>query len=74
MIIRELYKYQRADDGIDVSPAMPDVAYDLMYRVIADSGKLVTQDGEHCCLCIDTASADGWYEIDMPNEEPRTSI
>lgn len=70
MTVKNLYKFQRADGGYDVSPVQPDVAYEPMYRVIAGEGKLVTVDGENAYACIDVASADDWYEIDDPDWIP----
>lgn len=69
MTIKMLYKYQRPDGGYDVSPIKPEGEYDLEYRIIADEGKLVTQDSENAYTCIDTDSILDWYEIDDSKEE-----
>lgn len=70
MLIKELYKTHRPDGGVDVSPLQPDGDYELLYRVIADEGKLVTDNGEGLYYCVDVESADGWYEVDDPNWMP----
>lgn len=70
MLIKELYKTHRPDGGVDVSPIQPDGDYELLYRVIADEGKLVTDNGEDLYYCVDVESADGWYEVDDPNWMP----
>lgn len=72
MQIITLYKYQRADGGVSVSPVKPEGEYTEMYRLVADEGKALTKDGENLTTCVDTDTADGWYEVDDPtldNEE-----
>lgn len=70
MQIRTLYKTVRTDDGVTVSPNRPESGeYTEMLRLIADEGKLLTQDGEVTCPCADIESAEGWYEVDAPEEE-----
>ena len=64
-----LYRYSREDGGITVSPVQPDVEYTEMYRLVADEGKALTQDGETLCPCVDVESVDGWYEVDDPDYE-----
>jgi len=70
MIVKDLYKYQRADGGYDVSPIRPDTEYTPMFRIIADEGKLVSIDGVNAYSCIDVASTAGWYEVDDPDWIP----
>jgi hypothetical protein len=70
MIIKELYKTHRPDGGVDVSPIKSEGEYELMYRIIADEGKLVTRDGENLYPCIDTETNEGWYEINDPSWMP----
>lgn len=65
-----LYKYNREGGGVTVSPVKPDVEYTEMYRIIADEGKVLTQNGEELYSCLDVASIEGWYEVDDPNYEP----
>ena len=69
MQVIALYKYIRADGGVTVSPVMPDCEYTEMYRLVADEGKVLTQDGVDTTTCIDVESVEGWYEVDAPNEE-----
>ena len=66
MEIRILYRYEREDGKITVSPEEPNVLYEELYRVVADEGKHVTLDGENTYSVIDTEIKDGWYEIDAP--------
>ena len=64
-----LYRYNRADGGVTISPVKPDGEYTEMVRLVADEGKVLTQDGESITSCIDTETADGWYEVDEITEE-----
>jgi hypothetical protein len=69
MQIINLYKYTRKDGGTTVSPIKPNTEYTEMYRLIADDGKVLTKDGENFTTCVDTDTAEGWYEVDAPEEE-----
>lgn len=69
MEIIKLYKYIRPKGGVTVSPIMPEGEYTEMVRLVADEHKLLTKDGENFTVCVDTDSADGWYEVDAPEEE-----
>ena len=60
-----LYKYNREGGGVTVSPVKPDAEYTTLLRLVADEGKALTLDGEYMTCCVDTESADGWYEVDM---------
>ena len=42
-------------------------------HLVADAGKVLTNDGESFWNCIDVDSADGWYEIDEPIESEETA-
>lgn len=64
-----LYRYNRADGGVTISPVKPDGEYTEMVRLIADDGKVLTYDGENFTDCIDTDTADGWYEVDATESE-----
>ncbi len=68
MQIITLYKYQRDDGGVTVSPNEPDCEYVKKYRIIADEGKLVTQDGINKFGVIDCDSTEGWYEVEAPEK------
>ena len=70
MKIKTLYKTIRPDGGVTVSPDKPESGeYTEMYRLIADEGKLLTQDGTDTFPCVDVKIVDGWYEIDAPEEK-----
>ena len=64
-----LYKYVREDGGTTVSPVKPDCEYTEMYRLVADEGMQLTKDRENFATCVDTDSAEGWYEVELPIEE-----
>lgn len=68
MQIINLYKYNRADGGVTVSPIKPECEYTEMYRLVADEGKVLTTDNENFTCCIDADSTEGWYEIDDPEK------
>ena len=68
MTIKKIYRFVREDGGVTVSPDKPEVDYIEKVRLIADEGKVLTQDGETTYSCIDVDSTDGWYEIDAPAE------
>lgn len=64
-----LYKYERENGGITVSPIKPDAPYFLCYRLIADEGKALTLDGNDLCDVVDTDNIDGWHEVEKPIED-----
>lgn len=66
MQIITLYKYSRTDGGVTVSPSIPDCEYTEMLRLIAEEGKVLTQNGIDTTPCEDVEVTDGWYEIDDP--------
>ena len=68
MKIKPLYRYEREDGGITNSLNKPDCEYTERVRLIAEKGKLLTKDGENFCRVIDQDTADGWYEVDAPEE------
>ena len=65
MQVMTIYKYIRENGGTTVSPIKPNCEYAEMVRIIADEGKMLTQDGENFTACIDTDTVDGWYEVDF---------
>lgn len=67
MQIVKLYKYTREGGGVTVSPVKPDCEYTDMVRLIADEGKLLVK-GDVTTTCADVDSAEGWTEIDAPEE------
>ena len=69
MQIVTLYRYQRPEGGVTVSPVMPDgVEYTTKFRLIADEGKILV-NGDITTSCTDVDSAEGWSEIDAPEED-----
>lgn len=69
MQIMTLYKYTREDGGVTVSPTEPIEQYTLMYRVIADEGKEVSNDGVNWAPCVDTDTNVGWNEREAAGED-----
>lgn len=65
----KLYKYERAEGGVTISPTKPNTEYTEMLRLIADEDKALTKDGKEFTPCVDVDSADGWYEVDEPVEQ-----
>lgn len=62
MTVKNLYRYERPDGGVTVSPEMPeDVPYTPMFRLAADEGKILVKGEIRTCF-VDTDSADGWTE------------
>ena len=66
MQIITLYRYERENGGVTVSPNKPDVECTEMYRLVADEGKVITKDGMNTAFCTDVEATEGWYEIDEP--------
>ena len=62
-----LYRYNRPDGGVTVSPVKPDGEYTEMYRLVADEGMVLT-DGVDQTACIDTDKPDVWMETPAPEE------
>ena len=73
MQIITLYRYERDGGGTTVSPVKPDCEYTEMVRLVADEGKALTKDGVNTTTCVDTDTADGWYEVDAPESEANES-
>ena len=63
MTIKTLYKYERPDGGFTVSTEKPSMEYTEIYRIIAEEGKLVTNENI-AVICIDVYDTNDWYEID----------
>lgn len=63
MQIIPLYKYERDNGGITVSPMKPDGAYTEMFRIVADEGMVLT-NGDISTSCTDVDSLDGWKEVE----------
>ena len=69
MEIKKLYRYEREDNKITISPDKPDCEYTELYRIIADEDKLVTLNGETKYSVIDSEINEGWYEVDAPKRD-----
>ena len=68
MTVKAMYKYSGANGEV-VSPVELPMAHSAVTRLIADSGKMITNDGESLFSVLDTDSAEGYYEVDAPAEE-----
>lgn len=66
MKIKTLYRYERDHGKLTVSTKKPECDYTEKFRVIADEGMLVTQDGMNLTPVVDVDSVDGWYEVEDP--------
>lgn len=66
-----LYKFQRKDGGITVSPNKPDCEYTISYRLVADEGMMLTKDDEHFYSVIDTDIVEGWREVEQTDTPPQ---
>lgn len=61
-----LYRYEREDGGITISPDKPQTGeYTVKYRLIADEGMTLT-DGSVMMASVDVDSEEGWSEIEAP--------
>ena len=58
-----LYRYARPDGGTTVSPVKPDCEYTVLYRLVADEGKIIS-NGKEATPCIDTETPDEWSELE----------
>lgn len=67
MQIINLYRYERPNGGVTVSPVEPSCEYTEMVRLVADEGKELF-NGEQRTTCIDTETAEGWVEVDIEEE------
>lgn len=72
MKVIPLYKFIRLDGGVTVSPIKPEGEYSEMFRLVADEG-MILKNGDVETTCTDVLSADGWEEIEAP-EEPVNEI
>lgn len=68
MQIVTLYKYERENGGLTVSPIKPDnTTYTIGYRLLADDGKAIT-DGTATVICVDVDSVEGWSDCELSEE------
>lgn len=56
-----LYRYNRPDGGVTVSPVKPNAECTELYRLIADEGCTLT-DGANHVECVDTDYPEAWAE------------
>lgn len=65
MIVKNLYRYERAPGKFSVSFEKPEgKEYTELFRLIAEEGKAITNDGKEFYACIDTDTVTGFYEVD----------
>ena len=71
MQIINLYKYERADGGVTVSPINPyPKTFRPMYRIVADEGKVLTNGIiETTCADIETDDFFNWREVEDTQEQ-----
>lgn len=58
-----LYRYNRQDGGVTVSPVKPSHECEGLFRLVADDGMALT-DGINVTPCIDTTEPDTWQEVE----------
>lgn len=63
MEVKILYKYNRENGGVTVSPQKPNCEYTEMYRLIADDGMELVK-GDIRTVCVDADTTDGWVETE----------
>jgi hypothetical protein len=68
MKVIPLYKFIRPDGGVTVSPIKPEGEYSEMFRLVADEG-MILKNGEVETTCTDVLSADGWEEVEAPEDD-----
>lgn len=76
MQIVNLYRYEETN-GIAISPVKRNESdTPHAYRIIADEGKCLIQNGVNYGCCTDSPTAEGWEEIDDPGieEEPNETM
>lgn len=67
MQIFPLYRYNRPNGGMTVSPIKPNCQYIETFRIIADEGMELT-DGIVFVTCIDTDDISKWQEVSEQSE------
>lgn len=56
-----LYRFNRPNGGVTVSPVKPDVSYTELFRLIAEDGCTLTNGVDHVEI-VDTDNPDTWEE------------
>ena len=68
-----LYRFNRPDGGVTVSPVKPETDYTELFRLVADEGMVLT-DGETVTYCTDTENPGAWSEVeDTENPDEATA-
>ena len=75
MIRKQIYRYEREDGGITLSPKKPPdgVGYQIRWRLIAEKSRAIT-DGTETVMVVDVLhrkDCDHWTDCD-PLEDDRT--
>lgn len=68
MQVINLFRYNRPDGGVTVSPVKPDGEYTELFRLVADEGMALT-DGNTVTTCIDTEDVTAWTEVKDHGED-----
>lgn len=68
MQIIPLYRYNRPDGGVTVSPVKPERECTELFRLVADDG-MVLIDGLTITTCTDTSESEKWQEVSEVTEE-----
>ena len=68
-----LYRFNRPDGGVSVSPVKPDCEYTELTRLIADEGCTIT-DGVTVCECVDTDNPGAWAEVATDTETEQKAL
>lgn len=57
-----LYRFNRPDGGVTVSPVKPETDCAELFRLVADDGMVLT-DGVNYSVCTDTENPGAWSEV-----------
>lgn len=70
MIRKMLYRSEREDGGVTVSPVKPEGHYQVRWRLIAEEGKAIT-NGDMTVTVIDVITrkdCEAWTDCELPDE------
>lgn len=65
MTVKQMYKYTGTNGEIISTVELP-IEYNVIYRLIADSDKMITNDGENIFSVLDADNIEEYYEINAP--------
>ena len=68
MQIITLYRFQRPDGGITISPNKPETEYSETYRIVADTDKMLTKDNKTFFNVIDDDYIELYTEVTINTE------